>query len=60
MANTEVERCYTEVDPADVPSAAWGLEKIHPGPGTPWGSSSSCSCWECCAGTMSAMLRTGS
>lgn len=29
MANTEVER-YTEVDPAEVPSAAWGWSKIHP------------------------------
>lgn len=29
MANTEVER-YTEVDPADVPSAAWGWSKITP------------------------------
>jgi hypothetical protein len=27
MANTEVER-YNEVDPADVPSAAWGWSKI--------------------------------
>ena len=27
MANTEVER-YTEVDTADVPSAAWGWSKI--------------------------------
>ena len=27
MANTEVER-YSEVDPADVPSAAWGWSKI--------------------------------
>ncbi|MCB0923156.1 MAG: DUF2631 domain-containing protein [Mycobacterium sp.] len=27
MANTEVER-YTDVDPADVPSAAWGWSKI--------------------------------
>lgn len=29
MANTEVER-YTEVDTADVPSAAWGWSKINP------------------------------
>ena len=28
MANTEVER-YTEVDTADVPSAAWGWSKIN-------------------------------
>ena len=28
MVNTEVER-YTEVDPADVPSAAWGWSKIN-------------------------------
>ncbi len=28
MAGTEVER-YTEVDPADVPSAAWGWSKIN-------------------------------
>jgi hypothetical protein len=27
MVNTEVER-YSEVDPADVPSAAWGWSKI--------------------------------
>jgi hypothetical protein len=27
MASTEVER-YTEVDPADVPSAAWGWSRI--------------------------------
>jgi len=27
MANTEVDR-YTDVDPADVPSAAWGWSKI--------------------------------
>ncbi|HPY24164.1 MAG: hypothetical protein QG655_2174 [Actinomycetota bacterium] len=27
MANTEVER-YTDVDPADVPSADWGWSKI--------------------------------
>lgn len=27
MVNTEVER-YSEVDPADVPSAAWGWTKI--------------------------------
>ena len=30
MANTEVER-YSEVDPADVPSADWGWSKIHYG-----------------------------
>lgn len=29
MVSTEVER-YTEVDPADVPSAAWGWSKITP------------------------------
>ncbi|MCX6482569.1 MAG: DUF2631 domain-containing protein [Mycobacterium sp.] len=29
MANTEVER-YSEVDTADVPSAAWGWSKITP------------------------------
>ena len=28
MANTEVER-YSEVDPAEVPSAAWGWSKIN-------------------------------
>ena len=28
MVNTEVER-YSEVDPAEVPSAAWGWSKIH-------------------------------
>ncbi|MGI9124482.1 MAG: DUF2631 domain-containing protein [Mycobacterium sp.] len=28
MVNTEVER-YSEVDPADVPSAAWGWTKIN-------------------------------
>lgn len=28
MGNTEVER-YSDVDPADVPSAAWGWSKIH-------------------------------
>ena len=28
MVSTEVER-YTEVDPADVPSAAWGWSKIN-------------------------------
>ncbi len=27
MVNTEVER-YSEVDPAEVPSAAWGWSKI--------------------------------
>lgn len=27
MVNTEVER-YTDVDPAEVPSAAWGWSKI--------------------------------
>ena len=27
MVNTEVER-YSEVDPADVPSAAWGWSRI--------------------------------
>jgi hypothetical protein len=29
MVSTEVER-YTEVDPADVPSAAWGWSNINP------------------------------
>lgn len=29
MANTEVER-YSEVDPAEVPSAAWGWSKLTP------------------------------
>jgi hypothetical protein len=29
MVNTEVER-YSEVDTADVPSAAWGWSKITP------------------------------
>ena len=29
MVSTEVER-YTEVDPADVPSAAWGWSQINP------------------------------
>ena len=29
MVNTEVER-YSEVDPAEVPSAAWGWSKITP------------------------------
>lgn len=29
MANTEVER-YNDVDPADVPSAAWGWSKLTP------------------------------
>jgi hypothetical protein len=29
MVSTEVER-YTEVDPADVPSAAWGWSRITP------------------------------
>ena len=28
MVNTEVER-YSEVDPAEVPSAAWGWSKIN-------------------------------
>lgn len=30
MANTEVER-YSDVDPADIPSADWGWSKIHYG-----------------------------
>ena len=29
MANTEVER-YSEVDPAEIPSAAWGWSKLTP------------------------------
>jgi hypothetical protein len=29
VASTEVER-YTDVDPADVPSAAWGWSKENP------------------------------
>jgi len=29
MVNTEVER-YAEVDPAEVPSAAWGWSKLTP------------------------------
>ena len=29
MVNTEVER-YSEVDPAEVPSAAWGWSKLSP------------------------------
>lgn len=44
MVNTEVER-YSEVDTADVPSAAWGWSKITLAPGTRWESSSSYSCW---------------